>query len=393
VTAAGVVTTVAGLAGINGSADGSGPDALFRGPASVAVDPEGNTYVADQVNNTIRKITPTGVVSTLAGRAGIPGSVNATGTAASFDSPVRVAVDSAGNVYVTEWLQNQIRQITPAGKVSTVAILQDADFLSGLAVDPNGNIYAADFFNHTIWQVDPAGKSTILAGTTELAGSADGVGADATFNYPCALALDPSGNLYVTDFADHTIRKVTPEGRVTTLAGLPGSAGSADGVGNQARFWGPMGLAVDRTGNVYVADTFNNTIRKVTPAGVVTTLGGRAGQVGTEDGTGSAARFDSPTDVAVDAVGVLYVADYYFSTLRKGTATLALVSPAAIFRGNIQQFDFTLVGPVTQSVVIEASTNLTEWIPISTNALTAPVHFSDPIGAILRNRFYRAHSR
>ena len=235
--------------GSNPGADGTGSAARFYFPNGVAVDSAGNVYVADTNNYTIRKITPSGVVSTLAGLAGSPGSADGTGSAARFNDPYGVAVDSAGNVYVADTGNNTIRKITPSGVVSTLA---------GLA----GSI-----------------------------GSADGTGSAARFFQPYGVAVDSAGNVYVADTNNNTIRKITPSGVVSTLAGLAGSFGSADGTGSAARFYYPEGVAVDSAGNVYVADTGNDTIRKITPSGVVSTLAGLAGSIGSADGTGSAARF------------------------------------------------------------------------------------------------------
>jgi hypothetical protein len=211
----------------------------------VATDSSGNVYVADFYNHTIRKITPAGVVTTLAGSAGDFGNRDGTGSAASFEYPEGVATDSAGNVYVIETFRNTIRKITPAGVVTTLA--GKAGFWRDL-----------------------------------LGGSADGTGSAARFDNPAGVATDSGGNVYVADWMSATIRKITPAGVVTTLAGSPsppkhragGSCCSTDGTGSAARFAGPFGVATDRDGNVYVADTFNHTIRKITPAGVVTTLAG-----------------------------------------------------------------------------------------------------------------------
>ena len=337
VTSGGVVTTLAGLAGSSGSADGTGSAARFHGPWGVAVDSAGNVYVTDTYNLTIRKVTSSGVVTTLAGLAGSRGSADGTGSAARFNGAYGVAVDSAGTVYVADTGNQTIRKVTPGGVVTTLAGLAGsggsadgtgsvARFTTpqGVAVDSAGNVYVADSGNHTIRKVTSGGVVTTLAGlagsqgNTDGLGSVDGPGSLARFYRPRGVAVDSAGNVYVADSYNHTIRKVTPGGVVTTLAGLAGSSGSADGTGSAARFYLPYGVAVDSAGNVYVADTGNSTIRKVTPGGVVTTLAGLAGSSGSADGTGSAARFTGPYGVAADSAGNVYVADVRH-TIRKVT--------------------------------------------------------------------------
>ncbi len=354
-------TTFAGTASI-GSADGAGGSARFNGPYAVAVDATGNVYVADNWNPTIRKITPGGAVTTLAGLAGAFGASDGTGGTARFGNPWGVAVDSIGNVFVADSWTNTIRKITPAGVVSTFAgtpfVSGSADgtgsaaqfsFPGGVAADSAGNIYVADTGNRTLRKITPAGAVTTLAG---LAGaplwnpldgpmpSLDGTGSAARFISLHGLAADAAGNLYATD--ENTIRKITPSGMVTTFAGTAGSGnwGSADGTGSAARFNAAYGVSADAAGNVYVADTWNNTIRKITSAGTVTTLAGlaagyppAAGSVGATDGAGSVARLNFPQSVAVDTAGNLYVADTHNNTIRKITAagivsTLAGVAPA-----------------------------------------------------------------
>jgi hypothetical protein len=221
-------------------------------------------------------------------------------------------------------------------------------------------------------------------------GSANGVGTAARFNNPSGVAVDSATNIYVADTWNHTIRKVTPTRVVTTLAGLAGSSGSADGMGNAARFNYPSGIAVDSAGNLYVADTYNNTIRKVTPAGtnwVVTTLGGAPGIWGSSDGRGSAARFSNPNGVAADSAGNLYVADFYLNTIRKGYPPPAVFNPG--FIGG--QFGFVLTGAPGQSVVVESSTDLQTWLPLWTNTFTGALNFKDPQSGGYSKRFYRSH--
>jgi outer membrane protein assembly factor BamB len=317
VTPAGVVTTLAGSPGEPGSADGIDGAARFRGPIGVALDPAGNVVVADYDNHTIRKVSPAGAVTTLAGSPGNPGSADGIGGAAQFFLPVGVAGDSAGNLFVTDGRNGTIRKVTPAGVVTTLAdgAGSAARFANpgGVAVDSAGNLFVALVWGGTIRKVTPAGVVTTLAGMDGVAGSADGTGSDARFDEPCGVALNSEGNLVVADTQNGTIRKVTPAGVVTTLTGRAGYAGGA------ARFHVPCGLAVDRAGNVFVTETYNQTIRRVTPAGLVTTLAGNPGYPGSADGAGSAARFNFPWGLTVDSAGNLFVADRLNCTIRRVT--------------------------------------------------------------------------
>ena len=318
------VSTLAGST-TQGSADGTGSAASFYGPSRLAINASGDIFVADSGNNEIREITQTGVVTTFAGSTS-PGSADGTGAAASFDAPQGVALDSAGNLYVADTGNNEIRKITPAGVVttfagSTVAGNQNgtgtaASFATpyGIAVSSTGTIYVADTGNNEIREITSAGVVSTLAGSLS-AGSADGTGATASFNRPVDIALDSAGNLYVADFGNNEIRKVSPSGAVTTLAGST-TAGSADGVGAAASFDSPSGVAVDANGNVYVADTNNNEIRLVSANGVVTTLAGST-IAGSANGTGTAASFKFPFGIVLDSAGDLYVGDYGNDEIRK----------------------------------------------------------------------------
>jgi len=304
------VTTLAGTADLFGSVDGTGAAARFDLPSGVAVDSGGNVYVADAGNSTIRKVTAGGVVTTLAGTADLVGNVDSTGAAARFDLPSGVAVDSAGNVYVADQNNHTIRKVAAGESVTTLAgtagMLGSVDGTSaaarfyqptGMAVDSAGNIYVADQYNSIIRKVTAGGAVTTLAGTADLVGSVDGTGAAARFNNPSGVAVDSPGNVYVADHFNHTIRKVTAGGVVTTLAGSAGTAGSADGTGAAARFSFPTSVVADGAGNVYVADTGNATIRKITPFGDTTTVAGMAGVVGIV--LGGAPRFAFPRFLAI----------------------------------------------------------------------------------------------
>jgi sugar lactone lactonase YvrE len=331
ITPSGEVSTFAGSAGNSGSADGTGSNARFKYPDGIAVDFAGNVFVADSSNSTIRKITPAGVVTTLAGRAGTDGFADGAGSNAFFNDPEGLAVDSSGNIYVADALNNSIRKVTPSGQVTTLAgaSFDGSDDGHGSAarfhwprdviVAPSGVIYVVDQSNATIRKVTPSGDVTTFTGRAGSTGAVDGVGTAARFRDPWGLGVDLLGNVYVADSANNAIRKITPEALVSTLGTLVVREGSADGFGTNARFKSPNGIAADSLGNVFVADTNNHTIRKISPSGEVTTFAGSAGVSGSTNGTGNAARFYYPTDLTVDSSGNLYVADELNNSVRKIT--------------------------------------------------------------------------
>ncbi len=314
-------TNFAGSPGVTGTANGTGAAARFNSPGGLAVDGSGNIYVADGRNDTVRRITPGGAVTTFAGIPGVSGLMNGSGASVEFNAPGGVAVDGTGNVYVADSGNLVIRKVTGAGVATILAgdplTVGTADgqgtaaqfgLPAGLAVDGTGNVYVADLGSDTIRKITPGGFVTTLAGTPRVSGTADGTGGAALFNDPSALAVDGSGNLYVADGAN-TIRKIAPGGMVTTLAGTPGVSGTADGTGGAAQFDDPTGVAVDHNGNIYVADSSNHTIRKVTPGGVVTTIGGTAGAFGSQAGIGPLAQFTNLGGIALSGTGLVYVAD------------------------------------------------------------------------------------
>ena len=322
----GKVTTMAGSGDI-GSANDSATAASFNKPFSVAVDAAGNVYVGDAGNELVRKISRIGEVTTLAGN-GNQGSENGPDTAASFFSPKGVAVDASGYVYVADWGNHLIRKISPAGEVTTFAgsgmqglangpdTSASFNFPQGIAIDAAGNLYIGDSGNEMIRKISPPGGVTTLAGNGSI-GSSNGIGAAASFYNPIGIAVDASGNVFVADANNQVIRKITPSGTVTTYAGN-GDQGFANGPATSASFNSPKGVAVDASGNVYVADTGNNLIRQISLSGEVTTVAG-SGSAGSNNGNVAVATFNQPVSVAVDASGILYVADYGNNLIRKIT--------------------------------------------------------------------------
>ena len=283
-------TTVTTFAGPSFQITNPATVATFNAPTGVAVDTAGNVYVADQGNNLIRKIDPSGTVTTLAG-SGQAGSANGTGTNASFNQPWGVAVDAAGNVYVADKYNNMIRKISPAGVVTTLAGSGTAGSAngtgaaatfyspSGVAVDAAGNVYVADDGNNMIRKINSSGLVSTLA---------------SSFSFPSGVAIDAVGNVYVSDQGTQSIRKISPSGVVSALAGS-GAPGSANGTGAAASFNQPIGVAVDAAGNVYVGDEGNNLIREISPSAVVSTLAG--GGIGfATNGAGTVASFAHPLE-------------------------------------------------------------------------------------------------
>lgn len=396
ITRDGLVSTLAGSPGALGNADGVGAGARFSGPADLALDTHGNVYVADSLNNAIRKVTPQGVVTTLA--------ISSCGSN-SLSNPSGIAVDSADNLYISNLGGYEVCKVNPDGTSTFFADGQgssDGSFQEprGLAVDKDGNVYLADAFNEIIRKITPQGDVSTLAGRLVTRGSADGFGTDARFRRPNGVAVDSHYNVYVADEENHTIRKISSDGEVSTLAGLASNFGYADGTGGNARFQAPGGSAVDSQGNMYVADALNYVIRKITPAGVVTTLAGTPGVRGNSDGVGSNAQFrfisihsDSigdtdPVGLCIDRNGNLYVADTGNNSVRKVTpagevTTIATVPDprgiAADPNGNVFVSNYSAIRRVTpQGVVTLFAGDVQQWG--SADGQGTAARFTDPRG-------------
>jgi len=330
-----LVSTFAGS--VKGSLDGNGADAQMNFPYRVTIDNNDNLYITDKRNHTIRKVTADGVVTTIAGSAGNSGSTDGTGADARFDSPAGIAIDSEGNLYITDsW--STIRKITTDGVVTTIAGTTGSynstdgtgadarfDSLDGIAIDSVGNLYITDYNNHTIRKITAGGMVTTFAGSAGNSGSTDGNGADARFDSPNSITIDSNDNLYIAS-DDHTIKKITPTGMVSTIAGSAGTYGSIDGNGANARFNFPYGLAITDNGTLYISDA-SNTIRRMTSDGMVTTIIGSAGIYGSIDGNGADARLNNPNGLAIDSHGNLYIMDSNNNRVRKVTLPILSGTP------------------------------------------------------------------
>jgi sugar lactone lactonase YvrE len=308
------VSTYAGSTA--GYTDGNLLEARFQGPQALLFDGSGNLYVSDYVNNAVRKIA-SGTVSTL--------------NTASAEHPNQMAL-ADGKLYVIKTGSSpstgRINRIDMAtGEVTLMSDYGIYNYATGLCSDATGNLYVSD--NHSVYKIITAtNEKTLLAGGGEESGFINGTGNAARFYCPRKMAMDASGNIYVADNVNNAIRKITPAGVVTTVAG--GTEGSADGTGTAASFKWPSGIAIGPDKHLYISDTGNHTIRKITlPDGVVTTIAGVAGTSGNVNGIGASARFDQPRGLAFDSSGDLYVADYNNHQIRKITFTITGVADAA----------------------------------------------------------------
>jgi len=322
------VATLAGQALVSGAANGTGTNALLSDPAAIIVDAGGNYFLADSRNHAIRKVTTNGIVTTFAGQLGVAGVANGTGTGAQFNSPSGLAFDKGGNLFVSDTGSSTIRKITSTGVVTTFAgVAGSSGFLDGaagnallnsplgIAVWTNGTVFVADSGNHCIRKISGSVVST-FAGCPQAWGNVNGTGTNAQFNSPCGLAFDAQGNLFVCDANNHTIRKITTNGIVTTFAGVAGQDGTADGELTTARFRGPAELTFDKRGNLFIADSFNQTIRQIGTNGMVSTVSGAAGIFGATNGVNGTGKYFNPYGVAVGADGSLVVADTYNELIR-----------------------------------------------------------------------------
>ncbi|HWY10459.1 MAG TPA: T9SS type A sorting domain-containing protein [Bacteroidia bacterium] len=324
-------TGVAGFGGDGGTAIG----AKLSAPYGVAFDASGNVYILDLGNNRIRKVNSAGVISTFAG-TGVSGFSGDGGpsTAAKLAGPSGITIDALGNLYISDWGNNRIRKVNTAGVISTFAGTGVAGFNGdggnataaqlnspyGIAVDTSGNLYISDLGNNRIRKVNKLGVISTFAGTGVAGFSGDGsTAAAAQLNNPIGVAVDVSANVYIADFYNNRIRKVNTAGVISTLAGTGVAGFSGDGgTATAAQLNNPYGVAVDVSANVYVADYYNNRIRKVSTAGVISTYAGTgiAGFSG-DGGVSTGAQLNGPIGVSVDTTGNVYIADFGNQRIRE----------------------------------------------------------------------------
>jgi len=300
----GQVTTFAGSPAGNGGNAGGTTNARFNGPLGIVEDASGNLFVTDGNNGSIRKITPAGVVSTLA---------------TGFTTPEGIAIDASGILYVSDYATGVIKKVTSGGAVST--FVTGLTGPAGLCFDNSGNLMVADQDANQIKKITPGAVVSVYAGsgTSGFANNANVMAA--RFSSPLDVQVDASGNVFVADYGNNQIREISTSAGVTTFAGST-ATGRNNNTGTSARFNGPTGIAMDGAGNFYIADYNNNEIREITPAGVVTLVAGNTGGTsGTTNGITTAAKFNNPIDLCIDASGNAYIADYSNNNIRKITLT------------------------------------------------------------------------
>jgi sugar lactone lactonase YvrE len=313
------VTTFVGST-MPGTADGMGTNAQFRNPGGLALGTDGMLYVADVANGLIRKVSPDGMVTTVAGST--PGFLDGDINVAQFDNPTDMVFDENGIMYVADAGNHRIRKITPEGIVSTLAGSSQGyndgpgetalfSLPHQIILDSDNNLVVTDFGDDKIRKVTLDGVVNTFAGSSE--GFADGMGTAAMFNAPIGVLEDENNDLYIVDYGNHKIRRISENADVTTFAGS--ILGYLDGTTEEAQFFEPVGMAQDKYGVFYVSDGRNRKIRKITPDGVVSTLAGTT--QGYLDGPADTALFEFPSGIVIDANGTIYVADQGNNCIRK----------------------------------------------------------------------------
>ena len=455
-----IITTVAGDGVPTYSGDGGlATNASLYYPQGVAFDSAGNLYIADNNNNRVRKVSPGGIITSVAGTgSGTYAGDGGAATNASLYRPNNLAFDRFGNLYVADIFNNRIRKIDMNGIITTFAGTGGSSYggdggaatnaglfyPADMAFDSTDNMYIADLINNRIRKVDTNGIISTVVGRGSSGYFGDGgAAANAILDRPQGVALDGAGNLYIADTGNNRIRKVDAKGIITTVVGRgnPGVSGDG-GAATNAYLNQPWFVAFDAIGELYIADAGNNRVRKVDIRGIITTVAGNGtATFGGDGGAATNASLNTPACVALDSAGNLYIADWYNGRIRKvqlssysslatsntlsfanagitnagnysvivssayGSVTSAVVSltitvprtPPLIIAGDSSfgflnnQFGFNITGDFGQTIVVEGSSNLLDWIPVSTNTMgDVPIYFVDPTSGGLPMRFYRA---
>jgi len=400
VNASGTITTVAGN-GAKGYAGNNGPatNASLYYPSGVAVDASGNVYIADDENYRVRKVSAKGVITTLAGTgSGAYSGDNGAATNAAVNYPQGVACDAAGNVYIADTFNNRIRKVGTNGIITTVAgngtpaysgnngaaTSASLYWPSGVTVDTAGNLFIADTLNERVRKVGTNGIITTVAGNGVAGYGGDGgLGTSASLSGPAAVAVDSWGNIYIADNNNNLIRRVATNGVITSVAGNVASAGGSGGysgdgtAATNAWLASPQGVGFDAAGNLYISDTINNRVRRVL-------------------------LYASQPTLLLNSVGAVNAGNYSvvitnsFGSTTSAVASLTVTIPPQILANGTnygfkaRQFGFNISGMAGQIIVVDGSTNCRDWTPLFTNTVVlSPFYFIDPSATNYRSRFYR----
>ena len=374
-----IINTVAGGGTNNPGDGGQAIDCELNSPTGVAVDAAGNFYICERDAHRVRKVTPDGTITTIAG-TGVAGYSGDGGmaTAAMLNKPYCILVDVSGSVLVGD--QSTVRKISSDGFINTIAgigvlgfsgdggpaTMAEINGSSGLATDIAGNIYLADFENNRIRKINTGGIITTIAGTGSTLYNGDNIPAtNANLYAPAGVAVDNANNIFITDYRHHRIRKVTPDGIITTIAGTGIAGYSGDGVvATLAQFDRPIGITVDDYGNVYIGATYNNRVRKISSAGIVTTIAGNGLTIFAGDGgPATVASVVTPTGVGIDASGNLLVCDFGNRRIRRINNVVSVMSQSPMLQ-NMESIHI-FPNPSNGTFNIQVSTNVNERVTIS----------------------------